>query len=80
MRPVAAWFGPIRWKLAPAPAGQLQFLAGTSIYDSTSVDGTGNVTGVQLAIDISGAATAPGDIATSQNPSFTQGPVIPHLF
>ena len=57
-------------ELAPAPRGQLEFLAGTSIYD---VGDPASSLFLQTPIDISGAATAPGDIPAPLDPGVAPG-------
>ena len=59
-------------ELFPSPSGQLQVLAGNAIYDTTNGLGPGN--DLQVAFDISGAATT--GLPTALAPSYTQG-VIP---
>ncbi len=55
-------------ELAPAPKGQLEFLAGQSIYD------VGNASPVflQASVDISGASVAAGSIPTPGDPDTTK--------
>ena len=59
-------------EVAPAPHGQLEFVAGGSIYDVGDMSGTQNVSNFfQANVDISGAAIAAGDIPTPADPDTT---------